>query len=460
MSTTNPQTRTTADEYADRYYDDINFPMKSVDQDQISPVVWQIPASQWVYPHTMRVNVSVASRLRPVVGVVTHRVPQMTNPKVITPREVPRILHVHADTAGCGFWRLGLVEMFLNYGGYAVINTMSQVIESTNFFRSNWDAIRLQRQSTPSQAEYFKGIRKIIDTYNLKTRLIYEIDDIVIDKYLPEFNMARPAFTKPEIQNAIRETMALSDEITVVSPYMGKMYEEFSGNPHITIIPNYAPKMWFDGFYDLDKRMHNYDINKARPRVMLSGGGTHFNPRDARTDARGDYAHMLSALIAARKDFKFVWMGGCPPQFRSFVQAGEMEEIPWTSLFTFPTALNNAGCQASVASLENNHFNRAKSSIKFQEACYEGYPFIGQALEPYDEAFHRFVTGDECIDLLKESLKDEQTYQKECILHREKAEDYWLDNHFEEVLKVYTTKWGDESRRAVLEKWNPGQFKP
>lgn len=448
-----------AEEYAKRFYDNIKFPVKVTDVHQITPVAWPFPADRWVYPYSTNIKSSILQTIRPVVGVATHVVPKITNSKVFSKPGKPRILHVPADFSGCGFWRLGLVEMFLNYGSHATINVMGQMVESTNFFRSNWDAIRMQRQSTPPQAEYFKGIRKIIDTFKLKTRLIYEIDDIVIDRFLPEYNIARPAFAIPEVQNSIRDTMAISDEITVVSEYMKMLYEDFSQNSRITVVPNYAPKMWFDGFYDIDKRMKNYDSNKSRPRVMIGGGGTHFNPKDGKKDARSDYAHMISAIIGARKDFNFVWMGGCPPQFLSFIRSGEMEQIPWTSLFSFPAALDAANCQASIASLENNHFNRAKSSIKWQEACYQGFPFIGQNLEPYEEAFHKFMTGDECIDLLKTIVKDEQTYEAECVRHREKANDYWLDDHYQEILKVYTTPWGDPSREKVLGKRNAGQFK-
>ena len=399
--------------------------------------------------------------VRPTGGVQVSVIPQVANPQTLSGKKptVPRIIHFSADHSGCGFWRYGMLEDFLNYNGKAVVSNLNLMINAADFWNSNFDAVRLQRQSSPIQYEYFKVLRKFFDVNKLKTKMIYEVDDIIIGDKLPDFNKARDAFTKPEIQSACKGIMDLCDEFTVVSPYMRDMYLSFTDNKNITVIPNYATRGWFDGFYNLEKRMKNFDINKKRPRVMLSGGGTHYDMQNPNRYAPNDYKHMLDDIVSTRFDFKYVWLGTYPISLKPFIDNGDMEFHPWVSLLDFPRVIDELGCQVSLAALESNDFNRAKSFIKLQEACYEGIPFVGQNLEPYHGALHKFDAGSEAMDHIRSICKDESVYASECSSHRDKASEYWLDDHYEGILKVYTTPYGDPSRKPFLGTLNKDQFK-
>lgn len=396
--------------------------------------------------------VRVAGNLE--VGVI----PQVKNPKLLTDVSPKfRAVHFSADHSGCGFWRFGMIESYANYNDKASISNINLMINAPDFWLSNFSAVRLQRQSTPSQSVYFQMLRRFFDINKLKTKMIYEVDDIIIGEKIPEFNRARGAFDKPEIRKACKEIMDLCDEFTVVSPYMKKVYSEFTSNKNITVVPNLATKGWFDGFYDRDKRFKNYEKNKIRPRILLSGGGTHYDMGNINRYAKNDYSHVLDTIISTRKDFKYVWLGTHPITLKPFIDNGEMEFHPWVSLLDFPKALDSLGCQVSMAALEYNDFNRAKSSIKLQEACYLGIPFVGQDIEPYEDAFHKFVNGDECIDIIKDICKDEDTYMADVEKHRTSADRYWMENNWDAVSQVYTTKYGDPIRKTGLDRWNAGR---
>ena len=359
-----------------------------------------------------------------------------------------RFIHFAADRSGCGWWRFNMLEQVANYGGKATITNIDIMPDPGNlsFWRSGIKAVRLQRQATPNQLSFFKTLRRMIDDTHLGIRMIYEIDDVVVADKLPDYNAAKSAFNKKEIQDSIRELAELCDEFTVVSPYMKKVYQEFAPKSHITVIPNYSSRSWFGHVFDENFVMNNYAANKARPRVLLAGGGTHYRMFDLNPYSDSDFKHVNDAIIAARNDFKFVWLGTYPAAMKPFIDSGVMEYHPWAHLLSFPWTIKELGCQVSTAPLADNDFNRAKSFIKFQEACYEGIPFVGQDLEPYKMSWNTFNTGDEMIDRLKEVTKDEETYEKEVVRHHDEADNWYIDDKVDDIIRVYRTPYNDLSR--------------
>ena len=277
---------------------------------------------------------------------------------------------------------------------------------------------------------------------------------------MPTYNEAKQAFSDDETVVSLHKMLDLVDEMTVVSPYMRQLYRKHHQSTKISVIPNFASRAWFDGRFDLEHRMKMYDKHKKRPRILLSGGATHINPYDHSLYGETDYTKCVDAIISARKDFEFVIMGVMPPVFRAFLESGEMTYIPWANLPDYPRRLNELDIQCSIAPLSVNDFNRAKSSIKWQEACYMGFGFAGQDLEPYADARHKFNVGAELIDILKSITKDEQSYQEEIEFNRKNADKYWLDDKIDDIITIYKTPYGDPKRKEI--KWfvdlNPAQF--
>lgn len=359
-----------------------------------------------------------------------------------------RIIHYAADHAGCGWWRFNLIEQVANYSDKAHITNTDILIDPNceTYWTPAIKAVRLQRQVSPQTSYYFDELRRVIDSRNLGTRLIFEIDDIVISGKMPLYNVAKNAFDKEEVQKTLKKNISLCDEFTVVSPYMKQVYQEFLPDAKITVIPNFASRSWFNHVYDKDRIMTNYVVNKKRPRILISSGGTHYNMHELSPYTENDYTNVLDTIISTRYDFKYVWLGSCPPSIRPFINCGDMEIYPWVNPSDFPYMMKQTNCQLSIASLAYNEFNRSKSSIKFQEACYSGLPFVGQDIECYNMAFNKFKSGDEMVDLIKHIVSDEEIYHNEVIKHYEESNKWWLDDKIDDILNIYYTPFGDSSR--------------
>lgn len=371
-----------------------------------------------------------------------------------------KAFHVAADHSGCGWWRLHEIEDQINYKTKGSVINSSFRLPREYFLAVEFDAIRLQRQLGPQLVAYWKEIHHMFKEMSTKTRMIYEIDDVVCGTNIPGFNESKADFEDEEVQTSLHHILDFVDEFFVVSGKMREVYKDFHGGVDISVIPNFASRGWFDGYYDLERRMRVYDKNKKRPRILISGGATHVNPNDRLLYSDSDYTKVLDAIISARNDFKFVIMGVQPNQFRSFIENGEMEFCPWTGLPDYPRKLNELDIQCSIAPLFDNIFNRSKSSIKWQEACYEGFGFAGQDMEPYVDARNKFDVGAELIDILKKITKDEQSYQEEIEYNRSQAEKYWLDDKIEDIMTLYKTPYGDPARAEIewFKKLNESQF--
>lgn len=370
--------------------------------------------------------------------------------KSVTQSDDRRIVHYAADHSGCGWWRLNLIEQLVNYTKKGHITHTDILMDpfKVDYWGRNVIALRIQRLVRPETMAYMRDLRSVIEHMRLPLRLIYEMDDVVLGCNIPSFNISKSTFERDEIQKSIIYNIKQCDEFTVCSEYMRDVYQEFLPHTNITVIPNFATKEWFGHVYDYDYIMRKYEEHKKRPRVLLTCSGTHFIPWNTNPYDSTDYSHVLDDMIAARKDFEFVWFGSYPNLVQPFIDSGEMEAIHWGYPTDYPWTIKEAGCQLSIAALIDNDFNRAKSAIKFEEACFEGLPFVGQDLNCYKDAFHKFNSGAEMIDLMKSVVKDEETYSHEVLQARAAADNWWMDDKVDDILKVYTTPFGDESRNA------------
>lgn len=382
-----------------------------------------------------------------VSKVLEHRKIVPPPPLAMPGSNAPRALNYLADYSGCGWWRLGAPEMLLNYSNKMIINSLTSMVIDSRFYTSGFTAIKLQRQATSVQKEFVK-LLKTWGKYTT-TKIIYEVDDIVFSEDIPMFNRCRSAFDDKEIRTSIQEMIELCDEMVVVSDFMKDYYKSKTNQKKITTLPNYAPKMWFDRYYDPVRMEKLYSINKKKPRILVTGSGTHYDVgnQNAQID---DYTHILQTIIRTRKDFQWVFMGGFPLMLKPFIDSGEIIYKEWSPLLEFPKGIYNTESQLTIASLMNNNFNRAKSSIKLTESGHLGLPFVGQDLEPYKNAWHTFNNGSELVDHMKAILKDDDTYMKEVIKARQYADGFWLDDHLDEHVELYTLPYGDAKRTNLL----------
>lgn len=367
-------------------------------------------------------------------------------PLAIPGSDLNRAVNYYADYGGCGFWRMIWPDILLNGNNKAIINGLTTMVLDPRFYQG-LKAVRLQRQATPIQLQFMNFLKQGSSQMNFK--IIYEIDDIIFKDDIPDFNRCKVAFEDEKILQSALSIMQLSDEISVTCEYMKDYYRVKTGNQNITVVPNYAPKMWAEGFYDKTKLSNNYHKHEKRPRIGYCGSGTHVDVTN-RTGQIDDFTHIVNQIIKTRKEFKWVMMGCYPLPLKPYVDNGTIEHVQWASILEYPRAMHNLNLNATIAPLIDCHFNRAKSNIKFLEAAYQGLPGVYQDIVTYKDAPLRFTTGDDMIDQLKTLLKDASYYMSVSKKIRQYAETMWLDDHLDEYMELYFTNYGDPKRKALL----------
>ena len=104
-----------------------------------------------------------------------------------------------------------------------------------------------------------------------------------------------------------------------------------------------------------------------------------------------------------------------------------------------------------VAPLQDNTFNKAKSDLKYIEACCFGLPIACQDLVTYSEAPIKFKTGDEMIGCIEETLAKKGRYMNLSAKYRKVAEQRWLENddNLNKYVELYSHPYGSKERKLI-----------
>lgn len=369
------------------------------------------------------------------------------------PAELPgaglkRAMTYLADYGGCGYYRCMAPDFLLNLYQKAVIVESTAMILDPRFYETV-ETIKFQRQATPPQRDFIKHLRTLAN--EKKKKLIYEIDDVVFAEDIPLYNRNRVAFVPKEIQDSIKEILSCMDEILVTCDYFKEYMIEKSGNKNVTVLPNYLAKGWFDRYYNLWDLQKKYEKNKKRPIVAIFASGTHVDVIN-KVNQQDDFAPVIQQIAKTVKDFDWRFYGSFPLPLRPLIDNGSIKYFPWVQLPDFAEAMAKSGAQVTFASLQDNHFNRCKSNIKLIEAGALGLPCVCPDMVTYKDAFLKYRTGDEFIDVLKYTLKNQVTYTEQCKKARAHAEKFWLDDeanlmkHYE----AYFTPFGSKERKYLV----------
>lgn len=364
---------------------------------------------------------------------------------------LPRFLNYYADYSGCGHWRMIWPEQIMNAHNKAVVHGTT-VMNLDERYYGQVKGVRIQRQATPQQKQFVSWLRQLADKNNF--RLIYEIDDICFGEDIPDYNKYKTAFTDPEIRKSSQEMMAMCDEITVTCPFMRDYYREKTGNQNVTVLPNFMPKFWLDRFYDPSRTMESYDKNKKKPRILYAGSGAHFDV-EQRVKFKDDFYHVNDVIRKTVDKYQWVFLGAHPLPIIDLVRSGKVEFHPWRKLYEYGQGLYDLNVNMIVAPLMDNTFNRAKSDLKYIEACALGLPIACQDLCTYENAPIKFITGDDMIAQIEKTLSDRKYYKAICKKARQYADTRWLED--DKNIDCYTElyQYGvNDPKRVNLSRYN------
>lgn len=390
-----------------------------------------------------------------IMGAPQPLIPQIAQqqPDIQGPPEarLSRAINYYADYSGCGFWRLIWPEHLLNANQQMTVHGSTVMCFDPRWY-VNTKAVRIQRQATSQQKEFFKFLKQLGAQQNFK--VIYDIDDIMFYEDIPEYNKYKPAFTNPEIRANAVEMMQMADEVTVTCDFMKEYYMDKTGNKNVTVIPNYPPKWWMGNFYNEKKISRDFDNHSKKPRILYAGSGAHFDV-DNRVNQRDDFGHVLEVIAKTKDKYQWVFLGGYPLSFHQLVRAGIFEYHPWETLYNYPEKIYKLNCNAMVAPLQDNIFNRAKSDLKYIEACCYGIPIVCQDMVTYSNAKFKFKTGEEMIDQVDDILDSKSKYMTISARARSYAESRFLENkdNINKYYELYNYGFG-APERVLLNKQN------
>ena len=352
-----------------------------------------------------------------------------------------------ADYSGCGYWRMVWPEHLINAHQKGVVHSTTMMCLDERWYNAT-DSVRLQRQATPSQLKFVNLLKDFQKRQNF--RILYEIDDIVFSEDIPDYNKFKSAFTDPQIRNSAMEIMQSVDEITVTNKFMKEYYMDKTGNKNITVIPNYPPRWWMGNYYNRDKIIRNYRKNKKKPRIIYSASGAHFDVEN-RVKQRDDFYHINGVIEKTLNDYQWVFIGAYPLTLRKYVESGQIEFHPWTRLYEYPQLLYSLDPTMFIAPLQDNTFNKAKSDLKYVEACCYGIPIACQNLCTYENAPHKFDTGDDMIDVIKSITGNYSKYMKESSNARTIADTRWLelDENIDKFAEMYKHPHRSPERKNI-----------
>lgn len=364
-------------------------------------------------------------------------------------------LNFAADRAGCYFYRRGFLENFINLADVGNSTTVYKMIFDKNWYR-DVRCVTLQRQASSEQKQFFQFLKSIQPEMGFK--IIYEVDDVVFREDIPDYNIYKHAFDDDAIRQNCIDMINMADEVTVTCKFMQELYRQKAGKQEITVVPNFMPYSWIGHQYDYNKIIGNFDSNKRKPRIVYAGSGAHFDVKNLNGGV-DDFSHVMKFVVDNIDKYQFVFIGSFPPALKPFIDSKKIEFHPWQSLAQYPNFLASLNAQLFLAPLNDNNFNKAKSDIKFIEACQLGIPCLCQDIETYSNApeFLRFHDSEDLevkVDQILNWKNRSQYYKMVPELRKVGATRFLeLEPNFGSFIEAFNTPYNDP-RRRWLRQWN------
>jgi len=391
------------------------------------------------------------------------RQPSQNTPKVeITPNpmqpkeaSLPRYVNYLADYSGCGHWRILWPEAVINAKGTGMSQSTTAMVNNPAWY-TGVKCVKLQRQASSQQKEFIKFLKHVQQEHGFK--IVYEVDDVVFREVIPDYNKFKFAFDTEEIRQNCVDIINMVDEVTVTCDFMRRLYQEKTGQEKITVIPNFVPEPWMGHYFNEHEIKKQFNKNKKKPRILYTGSGAHYDV-DNKTGGQDDLSHVRDFIRKTVNDYQWVFVGAFPPPLVDLVQQRKIEFYPWQTLLDYPKFIASLNAQLMVAPLQVNDFNRAKSDIKFIEACVLGIPCLCQNMDTYNTAPDalKFSTIEEFEYKIRSILdyKNRNNYYSNIKRLREIGEKRFLehDQNIGAHLEALNTPWGSDER-TLLRAWN------
>ena len=285
------------------------------------------------------------------------------------------------------------------------------------------DLVVIQRDFPRFREEYKQIIHL---ARSLGKPVIYEIDDLLLE--LPNEHISKGIIS--DALFAILEAIVNSDLVITSTTFLEDYLKPL--NPRIHVIPNYLDdRIWQTNTKEYEEHV------KEPVHIQFMGGKTHY----------ADLVSIVPAFQYLLDHFPNVVLSfiGCqPPQ--ALINRANVEWLPIDILdyAEFTQFYSSQPCDIVVAPLQDQQFNRAKSSIKFLEYSSQKKPGVYSKITPYESIIQHGKNG-----FLAQSLEEWQHFLGRLIINQalrrqiaqsafETVKDNWLiSGHVDEWKKIY-----------------------
>lgn len=285
-------------------------------------------------------------------------------------------------------------------------------------------AVIIDRAYTEEHATMVRHYAQFRRKYGL--RVILDYDDVMWDiggeSILPEYNPAN--LDAVQAGKIIERVADRIDAVFVTCPWLAACWKTRFGS-EATVVPNFLPLHLYG------QRTRRIDARIGKPVVLY--GGSPFHYRDG---MEGDFAGpWIPWLKDAVKDGS-IELHMFRPEAWMFKDVAD--RIVWhdpVHSIMWPMTLRDVAPDIYIAPLQDNAFNRAKSDLKYSEACAIGAAFVGSWWKescPYAEQ-HELgrVTPRMTAEKLREKvevLRDPEAFNAVMDHQERHAAAMWLED--------------------------------
>jgi glycosyltransferase involved in cell wall biosynthesis len=307
----------------------------------------------------------------------------------------------------------------------------------------NWDAIiksswgsrdQLRMLAEDSDIIIFQAINKTM-TLGLahafrklfKIPVLMEIDDYILN--VPGYNTAFSSYKadSERVRNNITQMKEASGMI-VSTPYLKKQYQQFNKNIHV--IPN-----------GIDFKDWRYIRPQEHKKIRIGWMGS-----SAHTDDLESIKEPLMKILEL-PNVEFICVGGVPNSFKNY---SKIKCYPkWATIDTYPQWVASLDFDIGLFPLVDNHFNKAKSNLRWLEYSALKIPTVASNVLPCKTIKHN-KTGLIC--------KNEKDWYNNIkyLIDNEKERKRLGENAYKEVKKNYNTEKIAKKYLRLLKKIKKG----
>ena len=329
------------------------------------------------------------------------------------------------DTSGCSHVRLRYNAEYINGHEMGIIPVLMPYYTFEPQYLAHAKTIVFQRPVNKIDVDLLTRYKELQPKFGFK--LVGEFDDLIFptgdtdpnNDSVPPYNPSHDAVhkTQGEMLETMKKTLPLLDLIVVSTDYLKKVVERVFHVNNVMVIKNVVPRFLWNF-----ERKKNITEDLVKPRVIYSGSPTHYrqpipklnpgqnpnfpNGHPGQPGDRGDWNTALCDWViknVKENKIDFYVMGALPFFWEEIKD--RIQFIPWADSHTFPRKFMEVHADFSIASIVDNPFNRAKSSLRFTEACACGCVFMRNTFVANDDSPYREI-HQECKFTDKSSVQE------------------------------------------------------